>query len=319
MSSRQLLWVAGMDDSVGTYVTDYMITGQVWAQAIYLIYREKPISFDIRNRTYSSSLFFLFMGLATLMGGITHQYYPHDHLHDGTPTGYYVFWIQTLIFLLSLQFSFSFNSCSHRLFHSQCTKFFGCSVVWCRWISCYLFLLMVGPITECCCCKSVQKEARNQWLLFGLIAFVVSLPFQVMALKDLAFLFGTALLLLAALYFIPKAIMDLRKSKRSAGGCKWKPEYLYIINALLMLIAMAVYLPFSAGCSKNEYGYSSNSEDDNYCPFWIDFNHNAILHCIQMLAMFALFLGVLLEAESKRGKIVDDSAAMDYQQLQYPL
>ena len=163
--------------------------------------------------------------------------------------------------------------------------------------------------------------------MFGIIAVVITVPFLLMALGELSFVYESLLQVIASIYFIPKSAMDLRNSKRAACGCtpgRCRSEYLYIIFALLMVLATAIYLPYSEGCSKNEDGYSDNPDDDNYCPFPLEFNHNAVLHCIQMVAMCVLFIGVLMETESKRGKIADglDEQLIDnptYPVEEYPL
>lgn len=103
MSTRTLLYEKGVDATPGCYITNYVNAGVGLLLGIFLLYRAKPLSFDIRKRTYSLSLFFIMNGLGLgLCGGIVHQYYPHDDTHEGTPMGYYVFWSATLIIKLRL-------------------------------------------------------------------------------------------------------------------------------------------------------------------------------------------------------------------------
>ena len=42
----------------------------------------------------------------------------------------------------------------------------------------------------------------------------------------------------------------------------------------------------------NEDGYSDNLNDDNYCPFVVNFNANAVLHLFWMAAFAIMFYGV---------------------------
>ena len=46
-----------------------------------------------------------------------------------------------------------------------------------------------------------------------------------------------------------------------------------------------------------ENGYSDNPDDENYCPYPLYFNHNAVLHVLQVIGFTFMFLGVWMARE----------------------
>merc|ERR1719464_1698216 len=123
MSSRDLLYAKGFDDSVGTYATNYVLVALTAAFAVSLTFFARPLTCSIKRRSHSAIAHFLTAALANLFGGITHQYYPHSQDYAGTPAGFYVFWSGTLV--------------------SQAFSIFS-------------MLLFVGPIQQCFCCKALS-------------------------------------------------------------------------------------------------------------------------------------------------------------------
>ena len=74
MSSRDLLYEKGTDATAGTYITNYILSAQLFVQAIVLTLHARPLYFDIKNRSYAAPLFFMLHGVVYLSAGITHQY-----------------------------------------------------------------------------------------------------------------------------------------------------------------------------------------------------------------------------------------------------
>lgn len=159
--------------------------------------------------------------------------------------------------------------------------------------------MLIGPITQCCCCTAFKESERNQWRLFAVIALITLLPFLILSLFTFDHTYQALYSLSCALYFIPKSIMDLRENRETTSKYGCKPEYLYIVHALLMVVTVSIYVPFTSGCSNNENGYSDVPGDDNYCPYPVEFNHNAVLHVCQLVAIIPLLFGVLIEDENQ--------------------
>ena len=52
------------------------------------------------------------------------------------------------------------------------------------------------------------------------------------------------------------------------------------------------YASYFSTYRQQENGYSDNPDDDNYCPYPLNFNHNGVLHVCQMIGFTFIFLGV---------------------------
>ena len=107
----------------------------------------------------------------------------------------------------------------------------------------------MGPIDQCCCCKSLSESPHKRWRIWILISLVIWMPFLIMSLMMLDFYYVGILFVLISIYFIPKSVMDLRANTNQSSGCQ--PDYWYIASSIISVSAMAAYAPFAAGCVEN--------------------------------------------------------------------
>ena len=109
MSTRRILFEYGLDDTVGTWMTCYYITGLTWTFAFILfckMYRDKHNGTDTKpwslwHRNSMCILYLILNGISWLFGGITHQFYAHTNDYPNTPSEWYIFYGLKIIFLLS--------------------------------------------------------------------------------------------------------------------------------------------------------------------------------------------------------------------------
>ena len=244
MPSRELLYEYGIDATAATYITCYIVAIQTFGFTVALFYRAKSIAFNLQNRSHTAIVYFLSFGLANLCSGITHQFYPHTQHYSGTPTGFYIFWISVLISQLSRLSCFMLicDLLSYETGNELLTDIY-------RALNALIFLLFVGPIVQCCCCKSLSGSPPKQFRVWMVISFVIWIPFVIMSFMILDFYYTAVLQSLIFIYFIPKSVMDLRANTNKSSGCQ--PDYWYIASSITAVIAIAIYSPFAAGCIHN--------------------------------------------------------------------
>ena len=136
-------------------------------------------------------------------------------------------------------------------------------------VSGYLLLLFVGPVTECFCCRALSKSETKRWGVYFVVTLMISLPFAIMSIVEVNYIYGAFLNLLASMYLILKSVIDLRTTKRESASCQCRSEYLLITSSVVSLSSL-VLVPFEEKCMNNEDGYSDNPNDDNYCPFLVN-------------------------------------------------
>ena len=279
MSTRTLLYEYGLDGTIGCYVTDYVMTAVCGIMVVLIVtrYRDKMQQFSLfkfnsDNAKYDVCIAVLiFKGIGYLFGGICHQYYPHTHEFPGTPLGYYITWIPTIIF-------------------NQLAWFF--------------ITILIGPIT---CNKQQLRPTRKTWIIFTVIVAILNVILLCIGLYTLTATNMGYYILLVTLYFLIQSLVIMVQQKCDCS--KIKPQWLYVLFCVISIAGSLAHGYFSRkyGCTHNELGYySDDPNDDNYCPFSIDFNHNAWLHVIQIIAVILLCIGVILEGldnkQQKRNK-----------------
>ena len=97
MMSRSLLYHKGIDEGIGTYVTDYIVSLLELCFLIIFIKNGRfCISLNMSNIkgvvNQVACLQFLLNCLGWLAGGIVHQFFAHSDDFPNTPVGYTIFW-----------------------------------------------------------------------------------------------------------------------------------------------------------------------------------------------------------------------------------
>lgn len=264
MSTRRGLYELGLDDTPGTYLTDYVITALSWSFCVVLLirnYGDKRKFSIYKRRDHALLLYFITFGISYLCGGITHHFYPHTNEYPNTPNGFYIFWIPTLIFFQFSQFFLS---------------------------------VLIGPITECICCEITTPE-KKIWSIYRVIISILSLGFVSWAVYIYSVMPIGIYSVIISFYFLIQSLLRIVKA-----NCKCSlliSEWLYILYCLLWSVSsLLTQIIFASGCQYNDLGYYSNNPNDkNYCPFIIEFNHNAWFHVAIIGAVICLFFGVIYE------------------------
>eukprot|EP01084_Bolivina_argentea_P011989 22467_1 len=268
MATRELLYHKGVDHSAGTYITNYINCAVLWIMAIISFvawkktYESKAtLTSNITNKQFSCAISFGFYGIAFIVGAVLHQYFAHSHNYANTPIGYYITVVFTIVFYI-----------------------FG-----------NIFLILViGPIYDPKCCKKISFNVI--WIIFIVFVVILNTVFLILDLLDLSFFYIGVSQSIVAFYFLIYILSMFIKTK-----CKVIISYwLYLAFSILLILSnILTQLIWSAGCATDDIPYSDDPNDNNYCPFHENFNHNAWYHVGVLISMIFLFVAVLLDHEPK--------------------
>ena len=158
------------------------------------------------------------------------------------------------------------------------------------------FLLMVGPMNKCFCCKSLSAKnpvnTSNRWNVYTAIAVVIGLAMLVWSVVATEFLTGAMFQIVISFYFVLCQAESFQRNRQNLTLRKAMPEFCYLFAALIMVAWGALYWETATDCFRAFYATEDN---DYFCPFQFNFNHNAVLHILQLVFLISLFCGVWME------------------------
>ena len=194
-SHRHLLYHRGIDESSGTYITNYIfgpiniITGillLIWYFRNSKIHNRSLCTYStlilayIPNLTIQTSLLAIYIGLSFLFGAIVHHLYPHSHKYASTPLGYHIFWRLSLIAYV--------NAPAHLLLVALSIFYGDTNINQQRHISCQCIANIIK-------CQSNSKQPKTI-LILPIICIILSI-----------FVIVNPVLIIGALFFVLSSLI----------------------------------------------------------------------------------------------------------------